>query len=247
VTRSRTSASTSLFSSLQTALPDGLVGTVQHLVHRHRRAVIATLLVMAALSGLSAIAAKRSPTIQIVIAANDLPAGHRLTADDLRFARIDPVAAPINAATDVTSLVGKHLTVAVSEREPLTPQRVIGATGGVSAGMLVTSVRLADPGSADLVSTGDRVDVLAARSGIDDGLGPAPDDAARIVASGVRVVGVPRAASSSGGLLGGDAAAGSASGLLLLEVDRSTARALAGAAASARLSVAVRSPPGDQT
>lgn len=174
-----------------------------------------------------------------MVATADLPAGHRLVADDLRIVAMDPAAAASNAAADPDSFIGKNLAVPIAEGEAVTAPRIIGAAGGARAGMLATSIRLADPASTDMLTTGSLIDVLAASGGIDDGLGPAPAEAARIVASGIRILGIPRTTSTGSGLLGGSTSSTS-TGLVLVEVDRATARALAGAAASARLSVAVR-------
>jgi hypothetical protein len=75
-------------------------------------------------------------------------------------------------------------------------------------------VRIADAGVVELLRPGDRVDVLAA---------------ARVVASGARVVTVPE---GDGGALGDGA-------LVVLSVPRSTAAALAGASARSPLTVAL--------
>ncbi|MEU3599944.1 RcpC/CpaB family pilus assembly protein [Streptomyces sp. NPDC006798] len=110
---------------------------------------------------------------------------------------------------------------------------------------LVTApVRIADAATVGLLRPGDRVDVIATPSvpggpgGFGDGPGPEGAAAsggagqARVVASGVRVAAVPRIQETFG-----DGPEGGA--LVVLSVPRSTATALAGAAATSRLAVTV--------
>jgi len=82
-------------------------------------------------------------------------------------------------------------------------------------------VRIADAATVRLLRPGDRVDVIAAEDSTTDG-------AARVVARGARVTKVPEALD--------DDPAGSGA-LVVLAVPRSTAARLAGAGATARLSV----------
>ncbi|MER5944735.1 hypothetical protein ABT127_01580 [Streptomyces sp. NPDC001904] len=88
-------------------------------------------------------------------------------------------------------------------------------------------VRIADAGAVRLLRPGDRVDVVAARA---DGV-----PGARVLASGARVVSVPRAPRSGGP---GDVADGGGA-LVVLSVERATAARLAGAGAASRLAVTV--------
>ncbi|MFJ7261977.1 hypothetical protein ACIQV2_17670 [Streptomyces globosus] len=83
-------------------------------------------------------------------------------------------------------------------------------------------VRIADAATVRLLRPGDRVDVVAAgRSG-----------PPRVVAAGARVSRVPPPAEEAG-------AAGDGGALVVLSVPRETARELVGAAATARLAVAL--------
>ncbi|WP_344261193.1 RcpC/CpaB family pilus assembly protein [Streptomyces sodiiphilus] len=90
--------------------------------------------------------------------------------------------------------------------------------------LLAAPVRIADPEAARLLSPGDHVDVLA---------GPAGErDAARVIATRVPVAEVPAPEQDSPAGCAGEGA------LVVLSVPRSTAAALAGAAAAGPLSVA---------
>ena len=98
--------------------------------------------------------------MSVLVAAHDLPAGARLTDDDLTTAEFRP-------GTEPSGLV-EHpggLTLATSLRrgEPVTDPRVLGpALTDGHPGMVATPVRLPDTAMASLLRVGDRVDVLAA-------------------------------------------------------------------------------------
>ncbi|WP_226961637.1 MULTISPECIES: hypothetical protein [Streptomyces] len=100
-------------------------------------------------------------------------------------------------------------------------------------------LRIADPGSLRLLEVGDRVDLYAAGAS-EDGSPPAVPGAAsgageaRLVASGVRVIGVPAPAEGEAFAAGPDGLGGQ----LVVSVDAETAVELTGAAAGSRLAVA---------
>lgn len=104
--------------------------------------------------------------------------------------------------------------------------------GKLGADQVAAPIRLIDPGVGALLRAGSYVDVLAAASSstgsADDAQAPA-----RVVAYGVRVLAVPPAGSS---------VAGAGGSLVVLEVSRSEAQALAGAEAGGRLSVTLTRP-----
>ncbi|MEV6794907.1 RcpC/CpaB family pilus assembly protein [Streptomyces sp. NPDC051320] len=104
--------------------------------------------------------------------------------------------------------------------------------GGPDAGkttVVSAPVRIADAATVRLLEPGDRVDVIA--TGDPDRAPNAGGTAteARVVATGVRVTGVPDAGSAS--------PTGGGGALIVLAVSRSTATALAGAAAHSDLAV----------
>ncbi|GGT08562.1 MULTISPECIES: hypothetical protein [Streptomyces] len=88
--------------------------------------------------------------------------------------------------------------------------------------MVSAPVRIADAATVRLLRPGDRVDVVAAERA-----GPP-----RLVAAGARVARVPAPEQEAG-------AAGDGGALVVLSVPRDTARELVGAAATARLAVAL--------
>ena len=192
------------------------------------RRIAAALLVVVAL----ALALRPPPTpaaamgvdgVPLVIAAQDLAPGTVLTRTDLTVVEAPAGIVPAGTARDPTALVGRVLAVGARSREPLTDTRLVGAglVALLSADQVAAPVRLADLGVAALVRTGDRVDVLAAAAG------GAP---AEVVAADALVL-----AASAG-------VEDPASGLLLVAVDRATAARLAGAAATATLTVTLVPP-----
>ncbi len=132
---------------------------------------------------------------RVVVANRILPAGHVLRARDLAVARWPAQLRPAGAAAAVERLVGTRLAGPLGAREPITPSRLLGAdlTEGLAAGVVATTVSLADPGAADLVHAGDLVDLLATPRpdlGVPDATGPGPPTGVSVVARRTRVLAV---------------------------------------------------------
>ena len=163
------------------------------------------------------------PTVPVVVAAADLPAGAALTGADLTVARLPAGSAPAGVVTDVPQLTGAVLAAPLRSGEPVTDVRVVGPGlwSAVPAGQVAAPVRLADLAVATLLRAGDRVDVLAAG-----------DSGAEVVAGGALVLAAPTVAEDAPG----------SSGLLVLAVSPDAAGRLAAAAASATLTVTLGRP-----
>ncbi len=184
--------------------------------HRRKLAVLAA--VTAVLASVAAATPSPPDTVSVVRLDLSLPGGAVLAAGDLDLAEVPTDAVPDGALADPGQAVGRMLSGPGARGQVLTGLALVALrTSG--AGRVVAPVRLADPDVAALVRPGDRVDVLAAD--------PQSPEAA-VVASGVRVLTVPQRDPT---------AAGPDGVLVLLEVDRRTASALARAAVSATLSV----------
>jgi Flp pilus assembly protein CpaB len=215
---------------------------------RRRRLLAAGLLAGSMACALSVLAPAPPPTTLVATAAHDLPGGTTISAGDLRTAEVPPTAVPAGAITDVARLTGRVLAVPVRAGETITDVRLVGAAllAGYGDRLVAAPVRIADAGSARLLQPGDVIDVLAA-DGADSGSGGTADGAAdgaadetapseaRLVASGVRVVAVPRDDESA--LSGAGFEAGA---LVVLATTSQTAARLASAAVSARLSLTIR-------
>ena len=156
----------------------------------------------------------------IVSVTDDLPAGHTLAAGDVEVVGVPADTAPDGAVTTADEAVGARLTGAVRRGELLTDAGLDGPDGtpGTHADLRVVPVPLADPSVADLLTTGDLVDLV----GPDDpGVPTGPEPVVRAA----RVAGVP------------DGRGGHRS--LLVEVPEADAARLAATAAGTPLAVVV--------
>jgi pilus assembly protein CpaB len=167
------------------------------------------------------------PTVPVVVATGDLPAGTALTTADLTVARLPPALRPDGSTDDPVDLSGRVLAAPVRAGEPVTDVRLVGAglTALLPVGQVAAPVRLADLAVAALVHSGDRIDVLATADG---------STAAEMVAEAALVL----AAAEPGALTPDDPAAG----LLLVAVDAPTAARLAAAATTSTLTVTLPPP-----
>jgi Flp pilus assembly protein CpaB len=202
----------------------------------HRRLLASGLAAGATAAALQALEPPAPPSVVVVTAARDVPSGTRLGSADLTAVRFLPDAVPDGAVTDRRQVLGRTLVSAARRGEPITDVRLAGATAppdGTAAEALVqVPVRIADPEAVALLRPGDVVDVLGAGQPDTGGGSPFPSTA-RLLASAVRVVTVPRTGGST-------TAVTSDGALVLLATSGTTAARLAGAAVTERLSVVLR-------
>jgi Flp pilus assembly protein CpaB len=234
----------------------------------HRRLLAALLAGLAMLAGIAAVRPAAPPTVTVLVAARDLAAGAALRLADLRSAALPSAAVPAGALRPGAAVLGRLVAGPVRRGEPLTDVRVLGPAllTAVSGGpdVVAVPVRFADAGAVSLLRPGDRIDVLgsppgtpgaagtaAGAAGVGDpaagaaGVGdPAAGAAgaaatgprARVVAAGVAVLVV---AGPDPGTPGGAFGEGA---LVVVACSPAVARDLAGAAATERLSPALRAP-----
>jgi Flp pilus assembly protein CpaB len=230
------------------ASPATRAGRVRELLvaaQRYRRFLAAALLAVAVVLAVGALSPAPPPTVAVVVAARDLPAGSVLSATDVTVAAMAPRVAPDGSSHDSALLIGRQLSGRVRRGEELTDARIDdGPLALPGAGLVSAPVRLADAQAARLLQPGQRIDVLAADTSTTPGLDAAGATTATVVAANVQVVAVPRAASPSG--LGGGGGSGDANesigvdgALVVLATSAAQARALAQAEVSARLSAVV--------
>ena len=135
--------------------------------------------------------------VRVVVATHDVPAGERLSDEDVSVVRRPREVAPDAAATSPEEVVGRVAAVAIGADEVLTPSRV-GGTGllaGLPVGEVAVPVPLLDAATLGLVGVGDRVDIY-------------PPGASTPVVLGVLVLQTSGTADDSvGGLAGGGGAA----------------------------------------
>jgi pilus assembly protein CpaB len=223
--------------------------SLRRAVSWHRRLLAAGLAAGAVASGLHAVQPPPATTVTVLAAAQDLPGGHTLAAADVRSTLLPPDAAPPAALPGDADVTGRVLAGPVTAGEPLTDVRFVGPSlvAGYGADVVAVPVRIADATAATLVRPGDLVDVLAASSSpldlgaeVASAAGPEP---AVVVASAVRVIAVLGGAptgTDSGLLAGGPPGSLEPGALVLLAASPAVAARLAGAQASARLSLTLR-------
>ncbi len=216
--------------------PTGATRWIRDLVRTgqwHRRLLASGLLAGATAVGLQALEPPPPRSVRVVTAARDIESGSRLVPADLAVTRLLPSSVPDGAITSTAAAVSRTLVSAARRGEPLTDVRLAGAGPPTTSDGNTVSVpvRIADAEAVALLRPGDVVDVLGAAPSVDGSGGTS----ARLLASAVRVLTVPRADSGSGlGDLGSDGA------LVVLTTTSTTASRLAGAAVTDRLSLVLR-------
>ncbi|MDL4815496.1 RcpC/CpaB family pilus assembly protein [Actinomadura opuntiae] len=196
---------------------------------RLRRPLAALFAAAAAGLALTALRPGAAPSVRVLAAARDLPAGTALGTADLRALDLPPPAVPAGAVR--SGAAGRVLAGPMRRGEPLTDARLVGngLLRGYGPGTVAAPVRIADAGSARLLHSGDRVDVLAGPPSAGSDL-PREGDRwaeARVVVSGVPVVTVPRPHDESG----------QEGALVVLATDRAQAQALAGAGTALSITI----------
>ena len=99
--------------------------------------------------------------VPVVVAAADLSAGATVLAGDVAVRMWPSDLAPVGALPDPAAAEGRVLVGAARTGEPLTDVRLAGAVAaGAGPGSAAVPVRLADPGIAEMLVPGRRVDVV---------------------------------------------------------------------------------------
>lgn len=176
-----------------------ILGSLSSFARRLRRAVLlrrrllAVLLTGAAVAtGLASTQPASPRLVPVVVAAVDLPAGTVLTADDVVTAGFTPATAPSDR---VGSALGSTLAAPLLSGDPVTRSDLVGPERGHGyPGLVTMPVRLSDAATADLLTVGDRVDLIAT----DPAAG-----GAEIVARETVVLALPSAPTSVGSALDG--------------------------------------------
>lgn len=193
--------------------------------YRFRRPLAAASAACAVLLLAAALRPASPPTLPVVVAASDLPAGSLLSRDDLALIDVPVEYAAPGAMTDIAAATGRTIAGGMVAGEAVSESRLLATSGRID-GLLTVPVRLADAEVAGLLQPGSAID-LVQLSG---------DAEPRVVAEAVRVVTVPRGTDSPG--WGGTTR--SAGSLIVVATDRRTAVALAAAGAQPGLGVVLR-------
>lgn len=228
-------------------------------ISRKRRLVAAALLSLAAALIILVLSPGDRDTVPVVVAAKSLGAGTVLASGDLTVAQypVDLVPAGNTENTSSTSQasavdgsaevisppassdrvedwVGRTLSTAVVEGQPLTVASVVGPDllAGQPAGTTAVTVRVADPGALTHLRPGQRVDLVhrSTTNSVDQpepspSSSPEADANRSVVARDVTVLWVADPVEPSTGFL--SSAGGSEQDLLVVGADSPTAQAIA--------------------
>ncbi|MEV7973397.1 SAF domain-containing protein [Cellulomonas sp. NPDC089187] len=156
---------------------------VRRLIWRARRPAAAILSAVAVLMVAQVLRSPGPPRTAVVVAADDLPAGTVLTADDLTTRALTTATLPTGTHTASDGLIGSRTAVPLPAGLPLVDGLLIGPDATVTGppGTVVVPARFADPAAAALLAAGRRIDVVA----VDPGSAP------RTVATGALVLAAP--------------------------------------------------------
>lgn len=159
---------------------------------RLRRPLAALFAAAAAGLALLALRPGPPPSVRVLAAARDLPAGKTLTASDVHRVAVPPSAVPSGA---LRRAAGHTLAGPMRQGEPLTDARVLGDAllHGYGPGTVATPVRIADPDAVRLLHPGDHIDVLTTPTPETPTQQPpdTPADTAKLVVSDVQVITAP--------------------------------------------------------
>ncbi|MGH3344734.1 MAG: Flp pilus assembly protein CpaB [Carbonactinosporaceae bacterium] len=208
------------------------LGELRLAVSWHRRLLAAGLAAGAAAFTISAVEPDRPDRVAVFAAARDLPGGSTLSEADLRVVELPAEVVPDGAIPPGARVAGQMLAGPARRGEPLTDVRLVGPglLRGFDEDLVAAPVRVADPGTARLVEPGDVVDVVAAPTDMDADLA---GSRARVAASAVRILAVPRGTDRAAALTEG--------ALIVLATTPETAVELARAAVTSRLTLTLRS------
>jgi hypothetical protein len=126
---------------------------------RWRSVVIAVALMVAGATAVVAALSQVDQRSPVLVAAGDLPAGHVVTASDVRVVELAG-AESLPTVSDAEQVVGATLTLPVAEGALLSDE-VLGADGEqLDAGQATASVQLASGRVPSSVQTGSQVTVI---------------------------------------------------------------------------------------
>lgn len=203
---------------------------VRRFVAARRRPVVAGLVGLAVVCGLTTLRPAPVASRRVWVAARDLSGGDPLTAADLLAESLPRADLPAGVFAASDRLLGRLLAAPVRRGEPLTDVRLLSPSLLAARGRpgdVAVPVHVADAAATlALVHAGDVVDVIAATG---DASGDAPR--ASTLARGLTVLAAPSTRDPTG----------EGGGVLIVAAPAGTAATLA-AASGARLSVAVERP-----
>ncbi|MGL5829723.1 MAG: SAF domain-containing protein [Angustibacter sp.] len=133
-----------------------------------RRLVASTLLAVAVVSGLKAVAPDPPAVVEVLVARRTIALGSALTLADLQTATMVQGSVPGSAIIEESTAVGRVTSNAIGPGELITDTRLIDGSGiRPRPGEVLTSVRILESALLPLIQPGQRVDLLSAIDGSD--------------------------------------------------------------------------------
>lgn len=209
------------------------------LAAKYRRPVAACLAAIAVACGLSAVAPERAETLRVPVAAQDLPAGHLLSPQDVDYAEVLAEALPPELRGqpgEADPVLEGQLAIATRAGTPLHEGLLVGdhLLAGTAPGTVAVPLQPADPQTLELLAPGHHVDVV-----LTEGNGYEEPLASSRVASGLAVLWVPGSGGSAGILTSGSRPEGT----VVVAATSAEAEELAAAASRGRLQLLLVSAP----
>ncbi|MHA7241198.1 Flp pilus assembly protein CpaB [Arthrobacter sp. TMS1-12-1] len=135
---------------------------LHRVAHRHRRLLACLLLCAAAGVAVEAVVGDDYPTTAVVSAARDLAVGTVLTDADVEVVAVPDQAVVTGAFHRPDEVVGRQLAAPLREGFPLSTTAFVGAglLTGMAPGTVAVPLRPADPATVQLLTPGQRVDVI---------------------------------------------------------------------------------------
>lgn len=139
-----------------------LQGRFRAFVFRKRRLLAAGVLCAAAGVTVEALLPSDPTTVQVVAASSDLPVGTVLTPDQLSIVRLPEAAVPKHSFESLDLVAGQQLATPVYAGDILAQNYLVGAglLAGSPEGTVAVPLRPADASTVQLLSAGQRVDVV---------------------------------------------------------------------------------------
>lgn len=142
--------------------PSRLQSRFRAFIFRKRRLLAAGFLCAAAGVTVEALLPHEPTTVRVVAASSDLPVGTVLTADQLAIVALPEAAVPEHSFTSPELVAGQQLATPVYAGDILARNFFVGAglLAGSPEGTVAVPLRPADASTVQLLSAGQRVDVV---------------------------------------------------------------------------------------
>ncbi|WP_299166172.1 Flp pilus assembly protein CpaB [uncultured Arthrobacter sp.] len=216
--------------------PHRLQSRLRAFVFRKRRLLAAGVLCIAAGVTVEALLPAEPATVPVVAASADLPVGTVLTADQLAIVRLPEAAVPEHSFPSPELVAGQQLATPVYAGDVLAQNFLVGAglLAGSPEGTVAVPLRPADASTVQLLSPGQRVDVV-----LSTGNGFEVSAKNTILARGVPVLWT----SEEAGAGPFSAPSGTEDGLVVVAANPDEAAALAGASSTGQVHLVLTAAP----